>query len=308
VKSSPDSGRAGVAVDAHLSLTFSESMEPRSTQESVQLAPLVPVRQRRWNGRTLTLALERPLAPDHVYTLFVGGAARDRHGNNMTSGATIVFSTGPTFPRGRIEGEVEAKGFGSAGTFIWCYDAGRSGVPDSSGRDFDALGLVDDNDHFRVDGLKVPGRYRLWAFADLDLNRSFDIDRDVLAPIDTTIELSDAHPVAGPLRLKLVNPRAPATLRGTVLDSLRDTLGVTRVLAVSARDSTLIGVADLDRDRNFELSLRAGPWLVRAFQDEDRNNDWEPLKEPAGEAVRVELEPAGELKDLKLVLRRERSP
>jgi len=67
-------------------------------------------------------------------------------------------------------------------------------------------------------------------------------------------------------------------------------------------------VADLDRDRNFELSLRAGPWLVRAFQDEDRNNDWEPLKEPAGDTVRVELEPAGELKDLKLVLRRERSP
>ncbi len=304
VSSSPDSGRAGVPVDALLSLTFSEAMEPKSTQDAVQLSPPVGVRQRRWHGRTLTLKLEQPLRPDHAYTLFVGGSAKDRHGNNMTSGAAIVFSTGATFPRGRIGGDVDAKGFESAGTYLWCYEASRKGVPDSSGRDFDALGLVDDADHFRVDGLRVPGRYRLWAFADLNLNRSFDADRDVLAPIDTTIELTDERPVVGPIHLRLLNPRAPATMRGTVIDSLKDSLGVTRVIAISAKDSTLIGLADIDRDGHFELSLRAGPWIVRAFQDEDRNRDWQPAREPASEPLRVDLVPATEVADLKLVLRR----
>ena len=304
VSSSPDSGHAGVAVGAKLSLTFSEAMDPRATQESVQLAPALAIRQRRWSGRTLSLLLEQPLQPDHVYTLFVSGAARDRHGNNMTSGSTITFSTGATFPAGRIEGVVEARGFESAGTYLWCYDAGRTGAPDSTARDFDALGLVDGADHFRVDGLKVPGKYRLWAFADLDLNRSFDPDRDILAPVDTTIELTEAQPISGLVHLRLVNPRALGTLRGTVVDSLRDSLGIARVLAVSASDSTLMGLADIDRDGKFELSLRGGVWIVRAFQDEDRNKEWQPAKEPASDTLRVELEPAGERPALRLVLNR----
>jgi hypothetical protein len=304
LSSSPDSGRAGVAVDAKLSLTFSEAMDPRATQESVQLAPNVGIRQRRWNGRTLSLVLEKPLSPDHIYTLFVSGSARDRHGNNMASGATITFTTGGTFPAGRIEGTIDARGFESAGTYLWCYDAARTGVPDSTARDFDALGLVDRSDHFRVDGLKVPGSYRIWAFADLDFNRSFDPGRDILAPVDTVLVLTEAQPVAGPIHLRLVNPAAAATMRGTVLDSLRDSVGVTRVLAVSAQDSTLMGLADIDRDGKFELSLRGGPWIVRAFQDEDRNKEWQPAKEPASEPVRVELEPAGEKPGIELLLKR----
>ena len=47
-----------------------------------------------------------------------------------------------------------------------------------------------------------------------------------------------------------------------------------------------------------------GPWIVRVFQDEDRNRDWQPAREPASEGVRVELQPAGEVTDLKLELRR----
>lgn len=301
--SSPDSGAAGVAVDAKLSLTFTESMEPRSTQEAVQIAPAVGIRQRHWSGRTLSLVLEVPLKADHVYTLFVGGTARDRHGNNMTSGATIAFSTGAVFPTGAIEGEVESRGFESAGTYLWCYESHRTGVPDSTARDFDALGLVDDSNHFRIQGLKVPGSYRIWAFADIDLNRSFDPERDVLAPIDTTLELTAEHPVAGPIKLRLLNPRAPATFRGSVLDSLHDSLGVTRVLAVSTNDSTLVGLADIDKDGKFDMSLKAGTWRVRAFQDEDRNRDWQPAKEPASEPVEFTLEPAAEVGDVKLVLR-----
>ncbi len=304
VRTFPDSGRAGVPTHTRVTLTFDETMEPRATAAAVQIAPPVPIRQRHWHGRTLTLEFEDTLLAHHTYTVFVGATARDRHGNDMVSGASIVFSTAAEFPRGRIEGDLEAKGFSGPGTSLWCYDASRTGVPDSTARDFDALGLVDEKGHFRVDGLAVPGRYRLWAFADLNANRSYEPDRDVLAAIDTTFELTDSAFVAGPFALQMVNRRAPSTVEGTVLDSLRDSLGVTRVLAVSEADSTLRGLSDLDRDGVFQISLMSGVWILRAFQDEDRDGAWQPAREPYGDTLRVVLAPADHLRDLKLLLPR----
>jgi hypothetical protein len=306
VSSVPDSGAAGVSTAARLSLTFSEAMEPRSALAAVQFVPPLGIRGARWMKRTMVLVLDKPLDADRVYTMLVGGSARDRHGNTMTSGATIVFSTGATFPTGRIAGEVDAKGFEPAGTFLWTYDAARAHVPDSTGRDFDAIGIVDEHGKFHVDGLKVPGHYKLWAFADLDLNRSFDPERDVLAAVDTVIDVTVEHPVAGPIHLSLVNPRAPGTLRGTVVDSLRDSTatGLLRVLAVNASDTTLVGLVEPERDGKWELSLKPGTWIVRVFVDVNRDRDWDPRHEPASDETRVTLGPAEASKDLVLVLRR----
>src|SRR5580765_5886064 len=180
VSSSPDSGAAGVPRDARLVLTFSEGMEPRSTGESVELAPRAAFRQLRWSGRTLTLVLAEPLKADQTYILFVSGTARDRHGNNMRSGAVVPFTTAAKFPAGRISGRVDAVGFEAAGTSLWCYDASKGRAPDSTARDFDAIGIADEHGHFDVLGLGAPGSYRVWAFADLNANRSFEPDKDVL--------------------------------------------------------------------------------------------------------------------------------
>lgn len=301
VSSQPDSGAAGVPIDVHPSITFGESMEPRSSGESVSIAPRVPIRQRRWSGRTLTLVFAEPLKQDQTYTMFVSNTARDRHGNDMETGATVVFSTAATFPPGRIEGEIDARGFSAPGTYLWCYEAHRTGVPDSTARDFDALGLADTDDDFRIDGLKVPGEYKVWAFADLNANRSFEPAIDVLAPVDTVIALTTERPVASGLALRILNPRAPGTIKGTVLDSLPDTSAVVRVLAVATDDSTSRALAEVGRDGAWELSLRGGTWLIRVFRDADRDRDLD-ANEVASEAQRVELEPAGEVVDIKLVL------
>jgi hypothetical protein len=296
--STPDSGTAGVPTDAPLSVTFSEGMEPRSTGEAVSMAPRIEIRRRLWRGRTLTLVPAQPLERNRTYTLFVSGSARDRHGNAMSTGSTVVFSTADTFPPGRIAGKIEARGLSASGIALWCYDEGRA--PDSTARDFDALGLTDAEGHFRVDGLAVPGRYRLWAFADQNGNRSFEPSSDVLAPVDTTFALTRERPVADVVVVTVVNPRAPGTVQGTVLDSLPDSLGVVRVLAVSDRDSTRRIVDDVEAEGAFELKLDPGPWRVIAFFDLDKNRTWQPDREPASAPVHVEVEPAGELKELRL--------
>lgn len=305
--SHPDSGAAGVARDAPLSITFSEGMEPRSTDEAVSIAPRVDIRRRLWSGRTLTLVLAQPLRAHQTYTLFLAEGARDNHGNTLSGGSAIVFSTADSFPRGRIEGRVDAKGFSAVGTALWCYEATGGRVPDSTARDFDAIGIANPDGEFRIDGLAVPGRYRVWAFADLNGNHSFEPATDVLAAADTVFALEPGAPVARGVRLHVVNPRAPATLMGAVVDSLADSVGVVRVLAVADSDSTQRVIRDADHTGGFQLTLTAGRIRLRAFRDLDKNRVWDPAREPASEPLLLDVEPAAEIKDLVLVLRRVRT-
>lgn len=298
----PDSGTARVPLDARLSLTFSEGMEPRSTGDAVALAPRVDIRQRRWNARTLSLVLEQPLRPRQTYTLVVGASARDRHGNPLAAGRTLVFSTADSFPAGLVEGTIDARGFAAQGTMLWCYAWPKA--PDSTARDFDAIGLADTDGHFRIPGLPVPGRYRLWAFADLNGNRSFEPDKDVLAPADTVLDLSAGVARVSGLLLRVVNPRAPGHVRGVVVDSTGDSLGVMRVAAISQADSSRRVVVDPDVKGAFDLELAAGAWTVRAFRDHDRNRAWRVDLEPASPVEVVQIEPAATLTDVVLRLHR----
>lgn len=302
IGSVPDSGAARVARDASLSLRFSERMDPRPTADAVSIAPRVDIRERKWSGHTLTIAFAETLKAAHTYTVFLGGGARDDHGNPLQGRATVVFSTGDSLPPGGLDGQVVAKGFPVVGTYLWCYDAGAGRAPDSTARDFDAVGLADRDGRFRVVGLAVPGRYRLWVFADLNANRSFEPGTDILAPVDTVFALAGAAPVASGFVVTVVNPRAPGKVRGTVLDSLHIERGTLSVMAVAADDSTRRVMGTVDPEGKFELALAAGTWWVRAWRDLDRNHDWHRDNEPASEARKVEVQAAGEILDVHLVL------
>lgn len=302
LSAAPDSGTAHVALDAALSITFSEGMEPRSTGEAVSLAPRVDIKQRRWKGRQLSLVLEQPLKTGQTYTLFLASTARDAHGNPLAAGRTIVFSTADSFPPGRIEGRIAARGFPAEGTYLWCYGGDR--MPDSTARDFDALGLADAGGRFRIPGLPAPARYRLWAFADLNRNRSFEPDKDVLAAADTVIELTAERPAAQDLEIEVVDPRAPGHVRGLVSDATGDTLGVLRVFAIFEDDTSRRIVNDVDPKGAFNLELAAGRWRVAAWRDEDQNRAWRMDVEPASEIKYFTIAPASELTDERLVLKR----
>jgi len=299
----PDSGASGVARDAQISVTFSEGMEPRSTDDAASLAPRVPIKQRRWSGRTMTLVLGEPLQAGKTYTLFLGDAAHDRHGNALAGGATVVFSTADSFPRGRIEGRVEARGFEPSGTYLWCYDSSVT-APDSTARDFLAVGIAGTKGDFRIDGLHVPGSYRVWAFADLNTNHSFEPQTDILAPADTVFSLTADQPVAHGVLLRVTNPRANGRVRGAVLDTLQDSLGVLRVVASAEIDSLQRVNGPVDVKGGFDLSLRPGMWRLTAYRDHDKNNIWRPSTEPASETLTLRVEPASDITNVVLVLRR----
>ncbi len=302
VEAAPDSGAAGVARQPRLTVTFSEGMEPRATGEAVELAPPVAIRQRRWSGRSLTLVLQDSLKPDHTYTLFVGSGARDLHGNNLREARAIVFTTADRFPPGGLEGHVDAVGFKAPGTTLWCYRDGRQ--PDSTGRDFDALGVADAAGNFRISGLAVPAKWRVWGFADLNRNRSFEPGADLLVEADTLLDLTADQPVARDIRLHMVNPRAPGRFAGTVVDSLGLSQGQLRLYAIGVTDTTRKLVFDVSDASTFDIQLDPGSWRVRAFRDLDRNRAWKRDTEPASTEYVIEVKPGGETTDFTLVLAR----
>lgn len=293
VSVAPDSGAAGVPLDARVTIEFSEDMEPRGTGASVEFSPPVEIRQRRWAKRTLTLVLAESLETDRTYTVFVGGNARDRHGNNLVDSRTLVFTTSPTFPAGRIEGEVEAVGFKAPGTLLWCYRDGRQ--PDSTARDFDALGVADRSGAFRISGLATGRSWRVWAFADLNANRSFEPGTDLLEPADSAIVLTDEAPVATGVRLKLVNQRAPGRFAGVVTDTVSDRSGSLRLIVVSAADTARRILYEVPSSGSFDLRWDAGVYRVRAFRDRDRDREWKREDEPASLEVEVRITPGGEV-------------
>jgi hypothetical protein len=303
IASHPDSGSARVPRDVGLTLTFSEGMEPRTTSEAIALAPPVEIRRFRWSGRTVTAVPAELLKSSQTYTLFVGYGAHDRHGNAIARGRTIVFTTGDSFPPGVIEGRLDAKGFTPSSAYLWCYDEARHHQPDSTARDFDAIGLIDPDGAFRVPGLRVPARYRVWTFADLNNNRSFEPSTDLLIPLDTLVSLTAAAPVDSGLKFQVVNPHAPTRFKGTVLDSLPRGEGNLVIAAVSDSDSTRRVLVTASERMEFDLQLEPGAWTIRAFRDIDKNRVWDPVREPSSDPVRLRAEPAAEIVDQVLVLK-----
>jgi hypothetical protein len=221
----------------------------------------------------------------------------------MPGGATFTFSTADSFPRGLLEGVIEARGFAPTGTYLWCYRAEQGRVPDSTAGDFDAVGLADRDGRFRVSGLAVPASWRVWAFVDLNGNRSFEPAADLLAPVDTVFALTPGSPVASGLVVRVVNPRAPGRAAGRVVagDGV-DSSGVKRIIGISAADTTRATLFEVRGDDSFDIPLAAGAWRLRAFLDRNRDQRWQTASEAASDTLRVDVPPATEVKDLELRL------
>lgn len=300
----PDSGSTAVDRTGTITIEFSEGMDPRSTLASVEIAPRIDFKARRWSGRRLQLVPKDRLRDDQTYTVFVGADARDWHGNRLKRGRTIPFTTAVEFPPGRIEGKIVATGFVAEGTYLWCYP--DSLVPDSTGRDFEAVGLAAENGEFRITGLRVPARYRIWAFADLNHNHSFEPATDLLAAADTTFALDRVRAAAEGLVLRVTNPRAPGRVKGAVLDSLNDNRGSIRLIVQSFADTTRRLLYDLEAGGAYDLQWEPGRYRVRAFRDFDRNKIWKRDEEPASAEVEVTVTPGGLLELPTFVLARPR--
>lgn len=93
----PTNGQTGVPLNANLFLTFSESMDPASTESAVTINPVAGTLGFTWSTPTeLMVTHSASLAPFTNYTLNVSAVAHDISdpGNALGSVLTITFTTG----------------------------------------------------------------------------------------------------------------------------------------------------------------------------------------------------------------------
>jgi hypothetical protein len=306
----PDSGAVGVPRGVVLELRFSEAMAHRDPVSWFCTGPYVSARRVEWRKNTLFFEPAESLRADQTYTLIVGGAATDARGNRLAGVRTLPFTTGAAFPPGRLGGRVEGRGHTGDGVFVWAYREDLGHAPDSTARDFDALAIGGPGGQFVLPGLPVPSRWRLYAFHDANRTLSFEPDVDHLTRQDSVVVLTAEAPAADSLVIWSVDPAAPATVSGTVVDSLVPPGTQVRVLAervgAEAAGSPRGGRAARSgsvavEGGTFRLSLEAGRYRLRVYLDLNRNARFDSPAEPASEPVEIDAKAGDVLSGIELV-------
>jgi hypothetical protein len=176
----------------------------------VVLSPVVGDVKVSWGRTRIRVKPKEGWKPGRVYRLELLPGIVDLRRNKLTTGRLIVFSTGPAIGHATL-----------AGTAIqWVQQRALLGalieavpLPDSTGY----LTLADSSGRFHLDALS-PGRYVVYATADLNTNRR----RDPREPYDSALVTLDStatvtlfafvHDTAGP-RLRVATAVDSSTVR-----------------------------------------------------------------------------------------------
>ena len=207
------------------SLTFSEGMEPRSTNDADRARTPGPASASlRWSGSHGARGAGGARCSAHQTYTLVRRVRRARSSRQHASpkGHERGLHRRRLVPPGRIGGRLEAHGFSAGSAYLWCYDEARHHRPDSTGRGLRRpRAWCDQRRTFRRAGSRCPR-----ALPPVGVRRPQRQPlvraghRPARVESDTTLSLSAAAPVVDSLSLRIVNPRAPAHVKGTVLDSL----------------------------------------------------------------------------------------
>lgn len=306
----PDSGAVEVPRTTVFEVAFSEPMRWGDAERWFLTGPYVPARRVSGRDRVLRFEPAESLRAGQAYTLIVGAGAADERGNPVAGPRAIPFTTGGALPPGRIRGRIEARGHRATGVFVWAYREDLGHAPDSTARDFDALGVGDREGEYDLMGLPVPSRWRLLAFHDANLTLSFEPGVDHLTPLDSTVVLTDSAAVAEDVGLLSLDPAAPATVTGTVADTLAPSGAALRVLAeqieiltgepMKAGGQPAVGSVAV-QDGAFNVSLPAGRYRLRCYLDLNRNGRHDAQTEPVSEALDIKVRPGDQVTGLLLV-------
>jgi hypothetical protein len=202
VSTVPADDSVSVGVDTVIEVLFSEAMDRSSVERSVFLSPRsAEDPQYKWKGRRLSVWVGDSLAADRTYRVSVGAEGRDEHRNRMTGSYDFKFSTGRTIHRGEVSGRV--RGGAGRSVFVVAFDLVGDTDPDPGGR-APYVTQAGETGDFSFPGL-AKGRYRVFAFEDIDRDHMFDPGEEWLAVPSEDAVLDTEVAVARLRDLKLAN-------------------------------------------------------------------------------------------------------
>jgi hypothetical protein len=215
VKVIPDSNAVNVR-EPYATFLFDETINDRGGgQQELRnyflVSPSAGEPEVSWHRNHIDVRPRGGFRPNTAYTITLLPGLADLRSNATRTGASLVFSTGPTIPAGRITGTA----------FDWLAERPASRAllqaitPDSS----TYLAQSDSTGHFTL-GPLPPGSYLVRGIVDqngnraLDRNEAFDTAR-VVVPQTVPLELLLVQRDTLPPRILTVAPSDSVTLRVT---------------------------------------------------------------------------------------------
>lgn len=212
VDHTPQSDLTGVSLTEEISITFSEAMEKSSVADALFIspAPKGPV-EIKWRGRSMKVLLAEKLQGDKTYVITLGVGCSDLHNNNLLKSYSFAFSTGDKIDLGTIQGLVYHGISPRKGVDLWAYQLGGDFQPDPAAHPPDYITQTGGDGHFRLEHLGR-GQYRLFAIEDLNDDRKFDVEAELLAVPSGDILLSEEELSvwATPFRLARLDTTGPS--------------------------------------------------------------------------------------------------
>jgi hypothetical protein len=238
-----------------------------------------------WHRSRIDVRPRNGFRPNTAYTVTLLPGLSDLRSNLMRTGATVVFSTGPTIPTGRITGTV----------FDWVGErpAARAFVQAVTPDSVLYLAQSDSVGRFTV-GPLPPGSYLVRAIIDANNNRALDRSEQfdtlrVSVPQAAPVEMLTIARDTLPTRLATVTPVDSVSLRVT-FDRYLDPGAPPTVAAFRLRgaDSVVVPLVALLTPRAEQAETQA---RQQAVSDSLRRVDslaGKPLppRQPAGAATR----------------------
>jgi hypothetical protein len=265
----PADGARNVLPGAVFRITFSESMDRKSVERGLRIAPDPAATERSWQDNTFVVAItaEESLGAaggagaegERVFTIL--RSAQDRRGNNLVEPVEIGFTGGDSLSSGEIEGKLTGEtGEPRARLLLFRFP----GPPLDSIAAVHALRetspAADGAFRFRYLDASGADTLSLFALSQVEVNSEIDPLRDRIAIGPDTLVLSPAAPRATGFALTLVKPDAPGSFAGRVDSSLVGASVLLRSLADSA--STFEG--EVDSSGSFLVdSVPPGAYVLR---------------------------------------------
>jgi hypothetical protein len=283
-------------------VTFNEPMTHGDAASWFLIAPYVPIRKLEWSKNTLRAELGDSLRAGQTYALVIAPGAADARANRTRDPRAIPFTTASALPPGQMAGRVDGRGHEPRGVFVWAYRADLGHAPDSTARDFDALGIAGSDGRFLLAGLPVPSRWKLYAFHDANRTLSFEPGTDHLTALPDTVALTQQTPAVDSLVVPSIDPSAPGEAAGSVVDSLAPPGIPIRIQAEAISAPVGEKPREFAVERGaFRIPLPAGRYRLRVYVDLDRSGRLDAPPEPVSDPIEVEIQAGVRVSDLVLV-------
>jgi Bacterial Ig-like domain len=168
---SPDS--TGVKNLVDLKISFSESIDESSINNSIFISPPIEFKPEWKSDVDLEIHLSDSLKPGQTYVVVIGASVKDLRSNKLAESFQLAFSTGDKIDHGRISGKVY--GVNKNQSYSIFAFSSRSDTMNFVKNKPEYISQTGKDGKFLLNYLKL-GRYRVFAVDDQNNNLIIDAD------------------------------------------------------------------------------------------------------------------------------------